>query len=151
LWLIRYEPSRQLDHRLFKPASTPAPFLEILDRITEIAPLNHGQKAPDALAVIRGEFPSVTDFERDFPSLCFALATSVSETQTTIYMFEPKASNQMEDATVLAKKDAAIKWCLNASEHAATCGGKPWQYVLIPHNVITENMTISGLTRLFGH
>jgi type III restriction enzyme len=75
----------------------------------------------------------------------------VAETETAIYMFEPKASNQMEDATVLAKKDAAIKWCLNASEHAATCSGKPWQYVLIPHNVITKNMTISGLARLFGH
>jgi type III restriction enzyme len=55
--------------------------LEILDHITEIAPLNHGQKAPDALAAIRGEFPSVTDFEREFPSLCFALATGVGKTR----------------------------------------------------------------------
>ncbi|WP_292097869.1 DEAD/DEAH box helicase family protein, partial [Mesorhizobium sp.] len=30
---------------------------------------------------MRVEFPSVTDFERDFPSLCFALATGVGKTR----------------------------------------------------------------------
>ena len=34
-----------------------------------------------ALAVIQQAFPSVTDFERDFPSLCFALATGVGKTR----------------------------------------------------------------------
>ncbi len=34
-----------------------------------------------ALEVIRAEFPTVTDFERDFPSLCFALATGVGKTR----------------------------------------------------------------------
>jgi type III restriction enzyme len=24
-------------------------------------------------------------------------------------------------------------------------GGKPWQYVLIPHNAIAQNMTLKGL------
>ena len=31
--------------------------------------------------MIRSEFASVTDFERDFPSLCFALATGVGKTR----------------------------------------------------------------------
>ena len=31
--------------------------------------------------IIRSEFPGVTDFERDFPSLCFALATGVGKTR----------------------------------------------------------------------
>ena len=34
-----------------------------------------------ALAAIRSEFPTVTDFEREFPSLCFALATGVGKTR----------------------------------------------------------------------
>ena len=34
-----------------------------------------------ALKVIQTEFPTVTDFERDFPSLCFALATGVGKTR----------------------------------------------------------------------
>jgi type III restriction enzyme len=55
--------------------------LEILDRITEIAPPGKGTDVESALAAIRGEFPSVADFEREFPSLCFALATGVGKTR----------------------------------------------------------------------
>ena len=55
--------------------------LEILDRITEIVPPKKGADAAAALAAIRGEFPTVTDFERDFPSLCFAPATGVGKTR----------------------------------------------------------------------
>ncbi|RDE48818.1 MAG: hypothetical protein DVS81_20060 [Candidatus Accumulibacter meliphilus] len=33
------------------------------------------------LEAIRSEFPSLTNFERDFPSLCFALATGVGKTR----------------------------------------------------------------------
>ena len=41
-------------------------------------------KSPDAaaaLAIIKSEFPKVTDFEREFPSICFALATGVGKTR----------------------------------------------------------------------
>jgi type III restriction enzyme len=55
--------------------------LEILDRITEIVPPRKGTDVAAALAAIRSEFPSVTDFEREFPSLCFALATGVGKTR----------------------------------------------------------------------
>ena len=74
----------------------------------------------------------------------------VAETKDTIYMLEPKASNQMEDAIVLAKKEAAIKWCKNASDYAAANGGKPWRYVLIPHTAIAVNMTVDGLAGQYG-
>jgi type III restriction enzyme len=69
----------------------------------------------------------------------------VAETEDAIYMLEPKAKNQMEDSDVLAKQDAAIKWCEHATAHAATCGGKPWKYALIAHDQIATNMTIAGL------
>lgn len=55
--------------------------LELLDRVTEIAPPQKGLDAEAALSAIRSEFPSVTDFEREFPSLCFALATGVGKTR----------------------------------------------------------------------
>ena len=55
--------------------------LEILDRITEIAPPRKGTDIEAALAAIESEFRSVTDFEREFPSLCFALATGVGKTR----------------------------------------------------------------------
>ena len=69
----------------------------------------------------------------------------VAESEDAIYMLEPKASNQMADPIVLAKKEAAIRWCKNASDYAIANGGKPWRYVLIPHNAIAVNMTLDGL------
>jgi type III restriction enzyme len=55
--------------------------LEILDRITEIAPLKKSTDLDAALSTLRSEFPTITDFEREFPSLCFALATGVGKTR----------------------------------------------------------------------
>ncbi len=55
--------------------------LEILDRVCELLPLSKDEDAAQALAAISTEFPNVTDFERDFPSLCFALATGVGKTR----------------------------------------------------------------------
>ena len=55
--------------------------LEILHRITEIAPPGKNADTAAILELIRSEFPSVTDFEREFPSLCFALATGVGKTR----------------------------------------------------------------------
>ena len=74
----------------------------------------------------------------------------VAETKTVIYMLEPKARNEMEDAIVLAKKDVAVKWCQQASDYAKTYKGKPWKYLLIPHDVIAENMTIEFLAKQYA-
>ena len=74
----------------------------------------------------------------------------VAETKDAKYILEPKASNQMTDLVVLAKKEEAIKFCKNASDYAVTNGGKPWRYVLIPHDAIAVNMTLAGLAKQFG-
>ena len=74
----------------------------------------------------------------------------VAEIDAAIYMLEPKASNQMSDVIVLAKRDAAIQWCRNASDYAVANGGKVWRYVLIPHTSIAINMTLDGLSAQFG-
>ncbi len=69
----------------------------------------------------------------------------VAETADAIYMLEPKARNKMGDPEVLAKKEAAEKWCKNATDYAAKHEGKPWHYRLIPHDTISENMSIDHL------
>src|SRR5437660_44062 len=55
--------------------------LEILNRVTEIVSPNKAADPAAALDIIRSEYPTVTDFEREFPSLCFALATGVGKTR----------------------------------------------------------------------
>jgi type III restriction enzyme len=55
--------------------------LEILDRICEILPPKQDSNRAAALTALNNEFPTVTDFERNFPSLCFSLATGVGKTR----------------------------------------------------------------------
>ena len=50
---------------------------DILNRIS----LTKATDPAAALDAIRTAYPNVTDFERDFPSLCFALATGVGKTR----------------------------------------------------------------------
>jgi type III restriction enzyme len=73
----------------------------------------------------------------------------VAETDDTIYMLEPKDRRLMDDPEVLAKRDVAVTWCQHASAHAASYGGKPWKYLLIPHDAIAENMSLKGLADRF--
>jgi type III restriction enzyme len=73
----------------------------------------------------------------------------VAETEEVIYMLEPKAKNEIEDAIVIAKQVVAVSWCLHASEFNAIHGGKPWKYILIPHDIIAENMTLVGIAKQF--
>jgi len=74
----------------------------------------------------------------------------VAETDDMVYMLEPKREIEIEDPIVLSKRDVAVMWCKRASDHAATYSGKPWTYLLIPHDAIAENMTLKGLAARFG-
>lgn len=55
--------------------------LKILHRIAELINLRKDIDTKNALDIIQSEFDHVKDFERDFPSLCFALATGVGKTR----------------------------------------------------------------------
>jgi type III restriction enzyme len=48
----------------------------------------------------------------------------------------------MNDEIVLAKARAAALWCNRAS---SVNEDKPWSYMLVPHDAILGNMTLSGL------
>ena len=73
----------------------------------------------------------------------------VAETEKIIYMLEPKSRAELTAEEVIAKREAAVKWSNHASNHAQSCEGKPWKYVLIPHDVIAENITLEWLTAQF--
>ncbi|HMO91926.1 MAG TPA: hypothetical protein PKD64_06975 [Pirellulaceae bacterium] len=73
----------------------------------------------------------------------------VVETKTEKFLCEPKRANEMTDENVLAKADAAATWCRHATAHARENGGKPWRYLLIPHDQIQDQMTLAGLTARF--
>ena len=76
--------------------------LEILARVCDELALDRLLKEgreldlQQALETIKATFPTVTDFERHFPSLCFALATGVGKTRLMgafiTYLFRTKLS-----------------------------------------------------------
>lgn len=55
--------------------------LEILAEVLQRVPLRTDIADGRALAAVRETWPKFEDFERDFPSLCFALATGVGKTR----------------------------------------------------------------------
>ena len=57
--------------------------LEALQKAIAAAPdsLQPQRDLPALLEILKTEFPTLSDFERDFPSLCFALATGVGKTR----------------------------------------------------------------------
>ena len=55
--------------------------LEILKEITDAVQLRKGMNLKAALGAIHAMYPTCTDFEREFPSLTFALATGVGKTR----------------------------------------------------------------------
>jgi type III restriction enzyme len=95
----------------------------------------------------QGQFPIFYQSGADRPEY---VPDFVAETEGCIYLLESKARNEMTGADVLAKKAAAIQWCVHATDHALKNGGKPWTYALIPHDAIAENMTLGGLVSQFG-
>ena len=50
----------------------------------------------------------------------------VVETPDAIWMIEGKARNELATPEVVAKKEAAERWCGHAADHTAKHGGKPW-------------------------
>jgi len=69
----------------------------------------------------------------------------IVETADCIYMIETKAANAVDATEIQAKALAAVKYCKYATEYTAEHGGKPWKYVLIPHDKVAKNSSFKGL------
>jgi type III restriction enzyme len=75
----------------------------------------------------------------------------VVETTDGKFLCEPKRASEVSDDVVQSKADAAAVWCEHATVHAKTYGGKPWTYLLIPHDQIAEQMSLAGLAARCTH
>jgi type III restriction enzyme len=84
---------------------------------------------------LRIHYTSDASYEPDF----------VVETKSTKFLCEAKSAAEMTDKEVQAKARAALEWCKNATAHELKHGGKPWSYLLVPHDIISDNKTLQGL------
>lgn len=81
------------------------------------------------------EYSSGKGYEPDF----------VVETSTEKLIVEIKARNELDDELVQAKARAACEWVNYANEHSKENGGKPWAYLMVPGDTVTEGATLEGL------
>jgi type III restriction enzyme len=72
-----------------------------------------------------------------------------------ILMIETKKAQEVtaaqeSETEVKAKADQAILWCKHASDYSKKVGGKPWRYLLIPHDQVAANVTLASLVSKYG-
>lgn len=72
----------------------------------------------------------------------------IVETEDCIYMVETKAANELSSEEVLMKKTAACEYCRHATEYTMENGGKPWKYVLLPHDIVERSASFAFLLAL---
>jgi len=71
----------------------------------------------------------------------------VAEADTVIFMVETKARADIDTQEVQAKASAAVRWCKDASDHAASVGSRAWHYLLVPHDEISESKRLTDYLR----
>lgn len=71
----------------------------------------------------------------------------VVEMDACILMAETKKRDDLGTDEVKAKAAAAVRWCQHATEYAESVGSKPWKYILVPHDEITESKRLADFLR----
>lgn len=73
----------------------------------------------------------------------------IVETEDCIYMIETKAANEVVNEEVQMKKQAAEEYCRHASEYTAENEGKPWKYVLLPHDTVDRTASFEYMIAFY--
>ncbi len=73
----------------------------------------------------------------------------VVETDSVIYMAETKSQRDMNSEDVVKKTQAALNYCEQVTKYTIANGGKPWKYLLIPHNAVMHNMSFDELANRY--
>ncbi|EWH10107.1 hypothetical protein DS2_09182, partial [Catenovulum agarivorans DS-2] len=79
----------------------------------------------------------------------------VAETADYVLMIETKSTqHQNQDGSwneeVTEKARSGVKWCSHASEYLAQHSGKPWKYLLIPHDAVKEANSLAYFATVFN-
>ena len=130
---------KKAGHTLYKfDSDTERTFAIVLENDKTV--LRWLRPAPKQFNIYWGQ-GDVSRYEPDF----------IVETADMIFMCEPKASKNMNDADVLEKKEAAEEYCRAATEFNANNGGKPWKYLLISHDEIRPQSSFVYLAKNATH
>lgn len=127
-------------HNLYKfDTKTEKDFAIILESDSETSVIKWLRPAPKQFNIYWDH--NSRQYEPDF----------VVETHEAIYLVETKKEADMTSSEVQQKAQAALEYCKNASAYTTQNGGKPWRYVLIPHNAVLFNMSFGHLTQRYEY
>ncbi|MBF0347631.1 MAG: hypothetical protein HQL81_08170 [Magnetococcales bacterium] len=130
--------------------------LEILDHITELLPSRKDNDLQAALAVILEREaqqwfkPARGQFLIHYNGAWSTTSTSPiswRKRKRSSTSWSPKPPTRWRRMKWKAR--VAVTWCQRAGKHAEGIGGKPWRYLLIPHDAIAENMTLDHFASRF--
>lgn len=106
---------------------------------SKVASRNAGQAALEVRAL------GVQRAEPWQPGILSAVPDFVAATVAVNLLIETKKAMEMNADDVVAKARAAAEWCAHASDYSVQHGGKPWRYLLVPHDAVAVNKTLVAL------
>jgi type III restriction enzyme len=83
----------------------------------------------------------IPDFVAQLPDMVLLIETKKAQ---------EVAAAQESETDVKAKAEQATLWCKHATDYAKTVGGKPWRYLLVPHDAVAANVTLENLVARYG-
>jgi type III restriction enzyme len=83
----------------------------------------------------------IPDFVAQLPDMVLLIETKKAQ---------EGAAAQESETDVKAKAEQATLWCKHATDYAQTVGGKPWKYLLVPHDAVAANVTLENLVARYG-
>ncbi|UQZ90057.1 type III restriction endonuclease subunit R [Deltaproteobacteria bacterium Smac51] len=104
----------------------------------------------DEPRILKWYKPGREDFRIYYDALHTYEPDFVVEMDDRKLLCEIKMEKDLESEEVQTKAAAARRWCQAATEHEVAHGGKPWSYILIPHNEIKPSATIDWLINRFA-
>lgn len=75
----------------------------------------------------------------------------VVETIDAIYLIETKKAVDVATSEVQEKAKAALVYCKNATACTTKNDGKPWKYILLPHDIVKSNMGFDYLMQEYEY
>jgi len=105
----------------------------------------------DDESVLKWMKPAAGKFKIEYQHNDWYEPDFVVETDDFCLLAEPKRRDEIDNPEVRAKQRAALRWCEFANGHASQRGEKLWKYLLIPHDEILANSSVSGFCAKFAN